>query len=72
MTQLSKKESVWSAAIGVLIGSMAGLMISLSLAREYKKCEVLKRENRLLREMVMFYQDQQVEHNVDSVFVCGE
>jgi hypothetical protein len=72
MNQLNKRENVWSAAIGVLLGSMAGLMISLSLAREYKKCEVLKRENRLLREMVMFYQDQQVEHNVDSVFVCGE
>jgi len=72
MDRLNKRENVWSAAIGVLLGSMAGLMISLSLAREYKKCEVLKRENRLLREMVMFYQDQQVEHNVDSVFVCGE
>ena len=72
MNQLNKRENVWSAAIGVLLGSMAGLMISLSLAREYKKCEVLKRENRLLREMVMFYQDQQVEHNVDSVIVCGE
>jgi len=72
MNQLNKRENVWSTAIGVLLCSMAGLMISLSLAREYKKCEVLKRENRLLREMVMFYQDQQVEHNVDSVFVCGE
>jgi hypothetical protein len=63
MTQLSKKESVWSAAIGVLIGSMAGLMISLSIFKEAKRCELLKKENQLLREMVMHYQQQEV---------CGE
>ena len=72
MTQLTKKENVWSAAIGVLLGSMAGLMISLSMVKEHKKCEVLKRENRLLREMVMFYQDQQLEQNIDSTLVCDE
>ena len=58
MTQLSKKESVWSAAIGVLIGSMAGLLISLSMFKEAKRCELLKKENQLLREMVMYYQEQ--------------
>ena len=63
MTQLSKKESVWSAAIGVLIGSMAGLLISLSMVKEAKRCELLKKENQLLREMVMHYQQQEV---------CGE
>lgn len=70
MTQLSKKENVWSAAIGLFLGSMAGLMISLSMVKEHKKCEGLKRENRLLREMVMFYQDRQLEQNIDSVIVC--
>ena len=59
MTQLTKKENVWSAAIGVLIGSMAGLMISLSVVREHKKCEMLKRENKLLQEMIMYYQEQE-------------
>jgi|694.fasta_scaffold133368_10 hypothetical protein len=63
MTQLSKKENVWSAAIGVLIGSMAGLLISLSMVKEAKRCELLKKENQLLREMVMHYQQQEV---------CGE
>ena len=59
MTQLSKKENVWSAAIGILIGSIAGLMISLSMIKEHKKCEVLKQENQLLRDMVMSYQERQ-------------
>lgn len=58
MEPLSNKENVWSAAIGILIGSMAGLMISLSMLKEHKKCEALKRENRLLQEMVMQYQDR--------------
>ena len=63
MTQLSKKENVWSAAIGVLIGSMAGLLISLSMVKEAKRCELLKKENQLLRDMVIHYQQQEV---------CGE
>lgn len=72
MDRLSKKEFTLSATIGLFLGVVAGSMISLSVVRDYKKCEVIKRENRLLRDMVMFYQNQQVEHNVDSVVVCGE
>lgn len=63
MSQLTEKENVWSAAIGVLIGAAAGLIISLSMLREHKKCEGLKRENRLLREMVMYYQDPEYVAN---------
>ena len=63
MTQLSKKENVWSAAIGILIGSLAGLMISLSMVKEHKKCEALKRENRMMQEMIMNYQDREYVAN---------
>jgi hypothetical protein len=63
MNQLSKKENIWSAAIGVLIGSMAGSLISLSMVKEAKRCELLKKENQLLRDMVMHYQQREV---------CGE
>jgi hypothetical protein len=59
MTQLSKKESVWSAAIGVLIGSMAGLMISLSMVKETKRCDAMERENLLLKEIILNYQEQE-------------
>ena len=70
MSQLSKKENVWAAAISILIGSMAGLMISLSMVKEHKKCEMLKRENKLLREMVMHYQDP--TYGLNYVEGCGE
>ncbi len=63
MSQLTEKENIWSAAIGILIGSMAGLLISLSMVKEAKRCELLKKENQLLREMVMHYQQREV---------CGE
>lgn len=76
MTQLSKKELTWSAVIGLTLGTVAGLMISLSVVKEARKCEALKRQNRLLREMVMFYQDQRVTDiaidKMDTTSVCGE
>lgn len=63
MSQLTKKENAYAAAIGLLIGSIAGLMISMSMVKEHKKCEALKRENRLLQEMVMHYQDSEYVAN---------
>lgn len=63
MESLSKKESTWAAVVGVVIGTVAGLMISLSMIKEHKKCEVLKKENRLLQEMVMQYQEREYVAN---------
>ena len=63
MEPLSNKESTWAAVVGVVIGTVAGMMISLSMLREHKKCEALKRENRLLQEMVMQYQEREYVAN---------
>jgi hypothetical protein len=63
MEPLSNRESTWAAVIGMLIGTVAGLMISLSMLKEHKKCEVLKKENRLLQEMVMQYQEREYVAN---------
>ena len=63
MEPLSNRESTWAAVIGILIGTVAGLMISLSMLKEHKKCEVLKKENRLLQEMVMQYQEREYVAN---------
>jgi len=63
MEPLSNRESTWAAVIGILIGTVAGLMISLSMLREHKKCEAMKRENRLLQEMVMQYQEREYVAN---------
>ena len=63
MEPLSNRESTWAAVIGILIGTVAGLMISLSMLKEHKKCEVLKKENLLLQEMVMQYQEREYVAN---------
>ena len=63
MEPLTKKESTWAAVVGVVIGTICGMMISLSMLKEHKKCEVLKRENRMLQEMVMQYQDREYVAN---------
>lgn len=63
MEPLSNRESTWAAVIGILIGTVAGLMISISMLKEHKKCEVLKKENRLLQEMVMQYQEREYVAN---------
>jgi hypothetical protein len=58
MEPLSKKESMISTGVGIVIGTIAGMMISLSMLKEHKKCEALKRENRMMQEMLMDYQDR--------------
>jgi len=58
MTQLSKRENAWSIAIGTFIGACCGVAVGLSMFREAKKCEGLKRENQLLKEIIMQYQEQ--------------
>ena len=63
MEPLSNRESTWAAVIGILIGTIAGLMISISMLREHKKCEAMKRENQVLHEMVMQYQEQEYVAN---------
>ena len=59
----NRKEFIWSATIGTLIGAMIGVMVSLSMFKEAKRCDALKRENQLLRDMVMHNQQQEL---------CGE
>ena len=63
MEPLTKKESTLAAVVGVVIGTICGMMISLSMLKEHKKCEGLKRENRMLQEMVMQYQDREYVAN---------
>ncbi len=70
MEPLSNKESTWAAVIGMLIGTVAGLMISLSMLKEHKKCEVLKKENQLLQEMVMQYQERENSAYFLDFYLC--
>lgn len=58
MSQVSKKEAGVAAVVGMVIGSIAGLMISLAMVKEHRKCEALKREHQMMQEMLIYYQNQ--------------
>ena len=54
----NRKEFLWSAALGTLIGALCGVAIGLSMFKEAKRCEDVRLENQTLREIVTFYQEQ--------------
>jgi hypothetical protein len=58
MTQLNKKENVWTALIGFIVGIICGLAIGLSMVKETKRCNEMERENLLLKEIILKYQEQ--------------
>jgi cell division protein ZapA (FtsZ GTPase activity inhibitor) len=58
MEPLNKKEMTISAAIGLFIGTVCGIMVSLSMVKEHKKCTSLKQENVLLHEIILQQQQE--------------
>ena len=53
---MESKSSKIAAIIGIIIGCIIGSMISYSMLKEHKKCEILVEENKMLRDML--YQEQ--------------
>jgi hypothetical protein len=47
---LNKKEFVGSAIVGTIVGACCGVAIALSMVREAKRCEDVKRENEALKK----------------------
>ena len=58
MSQLSKKEMTWSALIGLTVGTVCGLMVSLSMVKEHEKCTAVKKENVLLHQIILQQQEE--------------
>lgn len=53
---MENKSYKIAAIIGVIIGCVIGSMMSYSMLKEHKKCEILVEENKMLRDML--YQEQ--------------
>lgn len=51
-TILTRKEEIIAALIGLVIGGVIGIFMSISYIEESKRYEALKEENRLLKEIV--------------------
>jgi hypothetical protein len=49
---MENKSSKIAAIIGVIIGCIFGSMMSYSMLKDAKKCELLVEENKMLRDML--------------------
>jgi len=52
-TILTRKEEIIAALIGLVIGGVIGIFMSISYIRESKRYEALKEENLLLKETLI-------------------
>lgn len=58
MEPLNKKEMTISAAIGLFLGTVCGIMMAMSIVKENRKCEAVQQENVLLHEIVLQQQQE--------------
>ena len=53
---MESKSNKIAAIIGIIIGCIFGSMMSFSMLKEHKKCEILVEENKMLKDML--YEEQ--------------
>jgi uncharacterized membrane protein len=53
---MENKSSKIAAIIGIVIGCVLGSIMSYSMLKDAKKCELLVEENKMLRDML--YEEQ--------------
>ena len=49
---MKMNESRIAAIIGIIIGCVLGYLISLSMIKEHKNCEMLRQENKMMQNML--------------------
>ena len=49
---MKMNESRIAAIIGIIIGCVLGCLISLSMIKEHKNCEMLRQENKMMQDML--------------------
>jgi uncharacterized membrane-anchored protein YhcB (DUF1043 family) len=49
---MKMNESRIAAIIGIIIGCVLGCLISLSMIKEHKNCEMLRQENKMMQNML--------------------
>ena len=57
---MESKSNKIAAIIGIIIGCIFGSMMSCSMLKEHKKCEILVEENKMLRDMI--YEEQNPQY----------
>jgi len=49
---MKMNESRIAAIIGIIIGCVIGSIMSYSILKEHKNCEMLKQENKMMQDML--------------------
>ena len=49
---MKMNESRIAAIIGIIIGCVIGSIMSYSILKEHKNCEILKEENKMMQNML--------------------
>lgn len=52
-----EQSKIYAALVGICIGSVLGYIMSMHLIKQFKSCDALKNENRMLREIIFQQQD---------------
>ena len=52
-------ESRIAAIIGIIIGCVIGSIMSYSILKEHKNCEILKQENKMMQNMLYEIQNDE-------------
>lgn len=56
---MKMNESRIAAIIGIIIGCVIGSIMSYSILKEHKNCEMLKQENKMMQNMLYEIQNDE-------------
>ena len=56
---MKMNESRIAAIIGIIIGCVIGAIMSYSILKEHKNCEMLKQENKMMQNMLYEIQNDE-------------
>ena len=56
---MKMNESRIAAIIGIIIGCVIGSIMSYSILKEHKNCEILKQENKMMQNMLYEIQNDE-------------
>jgi len=55
---MKMNENRIAAIVGIIIGCVLGYIMSLSMIREHKECEMLRQENKMMQDMLYEVQNE--------------
>jgi Na+/glutamate symporter len=51
------KNNITAACVGIIVGTIIGLLLSKSMIKDYKNHDMLIKENKMLKDIIMQHQN---------------